>query len=108
MKGKADVREEEEDRPATGASEAAAVVGLAESADYLTLDELEADVALGAVEILVALGAVVVAVLAEEAAPGQRVGALAALEAVNVEVLVLNAQHLARDLLLAGLANGLA
>ena len=91
-------------RPATGASEAAAVVRLAESGDHFPLDEAAAMGALGAEALLVVTRAVVVAVLAEEAALGERRLANAAFEARDVEVFLLDAQHLARALLLARLA----
>ena len=90
-------------RPATGASEAGAVVRLAESADHFPLDEAAAIGALGAEAFLVVARAVVVAIFAEEAALRERRVANVAFEARNVEVLLLDAQHLARALLLARL-----
>lgn len=89
---------------ALAAGEALLVVGLAQRGHHLALDVLAARGAFGAVQLLVVGGAVVVALLAEEAALGQRLVALGALEAGLVEVPVSHPQHLARALLLAPLA----
>lgn len=80
------------------------MVRLAESGDHFPLDEAAAMGALGAEALLVVTRAVVVAVLAKEAALRERRLANAALEARDVEVSVLHAQHLSRALLLARLA----
>lgn len=59
--------------------------------------------ALGAEAILVVPRAIILAVLAEESTLGQRCLTDATFEALDVEVLVLDAQHLTRALLLATL-----
>lgn len=64
--------------------------------------------ALGAEAILVVPRAIILAVFAEESTLGQRSLTDAAFEALDVEVLVLDAQHLTRALLLAALALRLA
>lgn len=91
-------------RPAAGASEAGAVVRLAERGHHFALDEAAAMGALGAEAVLVVPRAEVGAVLAEEAALGERRVAHGAFEARDVEVLVLHAEHLAGALLFARLA----
>ena len=90
-------------QPATGASEAGAVVRLAQRRHHLAFDESAAMGALGAEPILVVPRAVVVAVFAKESSLSQRALANAALEAVDVEVLVLHPEHFTGALLLAGL-----
>lgn len=80
---------------ALGAGEALLVIRLAHGADHLALHVLLAVGALGAVEALVVRYAVVGTVLCEEAARGQGLLALAALEAGLVEVVVRHAEHLA-------------
>lgn len=80
------------------------MVRLAQSGDHFPFDEASAMGTLGAETLLVVSRAVVVAFLAEEAALRERRLAHVALEALDVEVFVLYAQHLARTLLLAALA----
>lgn len=79
------------------------MVRLAESRDHLAFDESAAMGALGSESLLVVARAIVVAVFAEEAA--LREGRLtdAALEAADVEVLVLHPEHFSRALLLTAL-----
>lgn len=89
---------------ASAAGEALLVVGVAEGGNHLPLHVLVADGALGAKLALVVRRAVVRAVLAEEATLGQRVATYFALEAGDVEVLVLHAQNLPGTFLLAALA----
>ncbi len=79
------------------------MVRLPQSGDHFPLDEESAMGALGAETVLVISRAVVVAVFAEETALGQRILADAAFEAADVEVLVLDAQHLSGAFLLATL-----
>lgn len=90
--------------PAAAAREALLVVRVAERRHHLALHVLVADGAFGAELALVVGRAVVGAVLAEEPALRQRVAAHFALEAGDVEVLVLHAQHLPGAFLLAALA----
>ena len=84
------------------------MVRLPQSGDHFPLDEQSAMRTLGAETVLVISCAVVVAVFAEESALGQRILADAAFKALDVEVLVLDAQNLARALLLATLTLRLA
>ena len=79
------------------------MISFAKSGDHFPFDEKAAVSALGAETVLVVACAVVVSFLAEEASLGQRVGADAAFEALNVKVLVLYSKHLTRALLLASL-----
>lgn len=84
------------------------MVGVAERGHDLALHVLVAGGAARAERALVVLRAVVVAVLAEEAALGERGGARAAREARRVEVLVRHAQHLAAALAAARRAHHFA
>ena len=77
------------------------MVRLPQSGDHFPLDEQSAMRAFGAETVLVISGAVVVAVFAEEPALSQRILAYTAFEAADVEVLVLDAQHLSGAFLLA-------
>lgn len=90
--------------PAASAGEALLVVRVAEGSHHLALHVLAAHGALGAELPLVVRRAVVGAILAEEAALGQRVAAHFTLEASDVEVLVLHAQHLSGAFFLTALA----
>lgn len=84
------------------------MVGVAERGDHLALHVLVAGGAARAERALVIVWAVVVAVLAEEAALGERRGARAAREAGRVEVLVGHPEHLAAALAAAHRAHHLA
>lgn len=77
------------------------VIRVAHSLHHLALDVQLTCGALGTVALLIVGRTIVLAVLAKEAAGGQRLVARGALEARLVEVFVGDAQHLARAFLRA-------
>lgn len=80
--------------PAQAAHEALRVVGAAQGGDDLTRDEVPAAVTAGAIELLVVLGADVLLVLEEEARLGQATSTYLTSEASDVEVVVVDTDHL--------------
>lgn len=80
--------------PAQAAHEALRVVGAAQCGDDLTRDEVPAAITAGAIELLVVLGADVLLVLEEEARLGQAATTHLTGEASDVEVVVMDADHL--------------
>lgn len=79
------------------------MVRLAQSGDHFPFDESSAMRTFGAETVLVVFRAIVFAIFTEETALSQRIVADATFEARDVEVLVLDAEHLAGAFLLATL-----
>lgn len=92
-------------RPAAGAREAGAVVRLAQSRNDFSFDEASAVSTLGAEQILIILGAVVIVIFAEEATLGQRRLAHLAFKTLDVEIFLLDSQHLTCTFLFAALTH---